>query len=102
MPRALIVLMRYDQGLQLGEIARLFAVHQSTITRQLERVVERLRDEVIALLSSEYGLNGSQVDECLSVACDTFATSVSLLGFLKQRVSGYSSGCVGVHLRLDS
>jgi len=44
---ALIVLMRYDQGLQLGEIARLFAVHQSTITRQLERVVDRLRDRKI-------------------------------------------------------
>jgi hypothetical protein len=81
---ALLVLMRYDQGLQLGEIARLFAVHQSTITRQLERVLERLRDEVSSLLASEYGFNRDQIEECLSVACETFATSVSILGFLKQ------------------
>jgi len=93
---ALIVLMRYDQGLQLGEIARLFSVHQSTITRQLERVVERLRDEVIALLASHYGLDRAQVDECLSVAGDTFATSVSLLGFLKQRARGCSSSFAGI------
>jgi hypothetical protein len=84
---ALIVLMRYDQGLQLGEIARLFSVHQSTITRQLERVVERLRSDVITLLSSQYRLNRAQVDECLSVACDTFETSVSILGFLREHSS---------------
>jgi len=86
---ALIVLMRYDQGLQLGEIARLFAVHQSTITRQLERVVERLRERVTSLLASEYGLDGAQVDECLSVASETFATSVSILGFLKRRAGEF-------------
>lgn len=82
---ALIVLMRYDQGLQLGEIARLFSVHQSTITRQLERMIERLRGEVRELLASQYGLNSAQVDECLSVACDTFSTSVSILKLLKER-----------------
>jgi RNA polymerase sigma-70 factor len=92
---ALIVLMRYDQGLQLGDIARLFGVHQSTITRQLERVVDRLREQVIGLLASEYGLNRAQIDECLSVACDTFATSVSIIGFLKER-SGSTSN-VSVH-----
>lgn len=94
---ALMVLMRYDQGLQLGEIARLFAVHQSTITRQLERVIARVRDEAIALLTSEYRLSRAQVEECLSVASDTFATSVSLLGFLKQHVTGYSPDCVRIH-----
>jgi RNA polymerase sigma-70 factor (ECF subfamily) len=99
---ALIVLMRYDQGLQLGAIARLFDVHQSTITRQLERVVERLRERVTSLLASEYGLDGAQIDECLSVACETFATSVSILGFLKRRAGegGSSShGVQGVHLK---
>jgi RNA polymerase sigma-70 factor len=81
----LMVLMRYDQGLQLGEIARLFAVHQSTITRQLDRVVDRLRADVMSLLASQYGFNHAQIEECLSVACDTFATSVSILTFLKER-----------------
>jgi RNA polymerase sigma-70 factor len=82
----LIVLLRYDQGLQLGEIARLFSVHQSTITRQLDRVVNRLRGDVVSQLSVNYGLDGAAIDECLSVACDTFSTSVSILSFLKEYV----------------
>lgn len=92
---ALIVLLRYDQGLQLGEIARLFDVHQSTITRQLDRVTARLRDEVMTLLASKYGLNRAQVHECLSVATDTFANSVSLLGFLKQHTEGCPTSRTG-------
>ena len=87
----LIVLLRYDQGLQLGEIARLFSVHQSTITRQLDRVVDRLRNDVTALLASQYGLNRAQVDECLSAASHTFATSLSILGLLKERAPRDSS-----------
>jgi RNA polymerase sigma-70 factor len=83
----LIVLLRYDQELQLGEIARLFSVHQSTITRQLDRVVDRLRNDVRALLASQYGLNLAQVDECLSAASHTFATTLSILGLLKERAS---------------
>jgi len=93
---ALIVLLRYDQGMQLGEIARLFDVHQSTITRQLDRVVERLRDEVTVLLTKDYGLNRAQVHECLSVASDTFANSVSLLGFLKKRAGALSISQMGM------
>lgn len=84
----LMVLMRYDQGLQLGQIARMFSVHQSTITRQLERIVERLRTDVRALLETEFGLNSEQVDECLSVACDTFARTESILRLLKERSPG--------------
>src|SRR5262249_26238111 len=80
----LIVLLRYDQGLQLGEIARLFSVHQSTITRQLDRIIERLRCDVISLLGSVHGLDGSQVDEGLHFALDTFAESVSVLAFLRK------------------
>src|SRR3954447_26786247 len=94
---ALIILLRYDQGLQLGEIARHFSVHQSTITRQLERTVERLRQDVTSRLISDYGLDGAQVDECLNVACETFASSVSILAFLKQRASNYSVGYAGIH-----
>jgi RNA polymerase sigma-70 factor (ECF subfamily) len=92
---ALIVLMRYDQGLQLGEIARLFSVHQSTITRQLDRVVERLLIDVRDFLSSQYGLNPAQIDECLSVASDTFSTSVSILGLLKERIPREASHIQG-------
>jgi len=79
----LIVLLRYDQDLQLGEIARLSSVHQSTITRQIERIASRLRNDVISLLASEYGLSPAAIEECLGVASDTLSTSVSILAFLK-------------------
>lgn len=60
----LILLLRYDDGLQFGQIARLFGVHQSTITRQIERACKRLREEVIATLSSKYYLNSAEINEC--------------------------------------
>jgi RNA polymerase sigma factor (sigma-70 family) len=82
---ALIVSLRYDQERRLGEIARMFSVHQCTITRQIERLVERLRADVVALLASQYGLNGAQIDECMGVASETFASSVSILSFVRER-----------------
>jgi len=84
----LLVLMRYDQGLQLGEIARMFSVHQSTITRQLGRIIDRLRADVKSVLASQYGLDLEQINECLTVACDTFERSESILGLLKERSPG--------------
>jgi RNA polymerase sigma-70 factor len=78
----LMLLLRYDQGVQLGEIGQFFGVHQSTITRQLERTVDRLRRDVVSLLSSEYGLGGPAIEECLGVALDTFSRSISILGLV--------------------
>jgi RNA polymerase sigma-70 factor len=84
----LILLMRYDQGVQLGTIAQLLRVHQSTITRQIDRAVDRLRRDVIGLLSKEYRLGGSAVDECLGVAHETFSSSISILGLIEDYPSG--------------
>src|SRR3981081_2045527 len=82
-----IVLLRYDQNLQLGDIARLFSVHQSTITRQLDRAVQRLRREAMSLLASEYSLDRDEIEECLSVASDAFSNSFSILGFIKNSLT---------------
>lgn len=79
----LIVLLRYEQGLQLGEIARLFSVHQSTITRQMDRGASRLRNEVARLLASHYHLSGDAIEECLSLACEALSNSISALSLLK-------------------
>jgi RNA polymerase sigma-70 factor len=83
----LILLLRYDQGLSLGEIARLHSVHQSTITRQIERIAREMRDNMISLLASEYGLDRQATDECLIVASETISTSISILDFLRGLVS---------------
>jgi RNA polymerase sigma-70 factor len=60
----LVLLLRYDEELQLGQIARVLGVHQSTVSRQIERACEKLRKEVISNLSTKYKLNDASVDEC--------------------------------------
>jgi RNA polymerase sigma-70 factor len=80
----LILLWRYEQGLQLGQIARLLAVHQSTVTRQLERLLGKLRNTVIAILASKYQLSQAAIEECLSLIFDSSAKEVSILGFIKE------------------
>lgn len=79
----LVLLLRYDQELQLGEIARLFSVHQSTITRQMDRALAKLRNDLIARLASEYGLSQDAIQECLSVAFESLSTSVSIVSILR-------------------
>ena len=60
----LLLLLRYDDGLQLGQIARLFGVHQSTITRQIDAACKKLREAVIANLLTEHKLDRAAIDEC--------------------------------------
>ena len=60
----LLLLLRYDDGLQLGQIARLFGVHQSTITRQIEAACKKLREAVVANLLTEHKLDRAAIDEC--------------------------------------
>lgn len=60
----LILLLRFDEELQLGEIARLLGVHQSTITRQLDRACKKLREVMITTLATTYRLNQAAISEC--------------------------------------
>jgi len=58
------LLLRFDEELQLGEIARLLGVHQSTITRQLDRACKKLREVMITTLATTYHLNQAAISEC--------------------------------------
>jgi RNA polymerase sigma-70 factor len=60
----LILLLRYGDGLQLGQIGRLLGVHQSTITRQIEGACKRLREAVVEHLITEHKLDRAAIDEC--------------------------------------
>jgi len=60
----LILLLRYDDGLQLGQIGRLLGVHQSTITRQIEGACKKLREAVVSNLLTEHKLDLAAIDEC--------------------------------------
>ncbi len=78
----LILLFRYDEELQVTQIARLIGVHPSTVTRQLERIQEKLRDKVILILTSKYCLEQTAVEECLADITEN--PSHSILNLIKQ------------------
>jgi RNA polymerase sigma-70 factor len=78
----LIILWRYEEGMQLGQIAKLLGVHQSTVTRQIERMLRRVRADVVSILAARYGLSEAAIDECLASVADP-GHAIPVLGFLK-------------------
>src|SRR6185312_3545656 len=79
----LVLLWRYEDGLQLGQIAKLLGIHQSNVTRQLERMQSKLRDDVIAALSTKHGLSRSAIKECLEDVTENPRHEIAILDFLK-------------------
>jgi len=62
----LLLLLRYEKSLQLGQIGRLFGLHQATITRRLGRVHSKIRRLFESTLINKYKLGQEAIDECLS------------------------------------
>jgi RNA polymerase sigma-70 factor len=79
----LIIQWRFEQGMQLGEIARLLGVHQSTVTRQLEKAITRVRMGFARLLATDYLLSQAAVNECISVAEESLADESSILSVIR-------------------
>jgi RNA polymerase sigma factor (sigma-70 family) len=61
----LLLLWRYEDGLLLGDIARPLGIHQSNVTRQLERVQMKVRERVVRILTTQHGLDPDAIKECL-------------------------------------
>ena len=80
----LILLWRYQDGLQLGEIAELLGIHQCNVTRQLERMQNRLRDDVTTILSGKHGLSQSAIHECLEDMVENPNHQIPILDFVKR------------------
>jgi RNA polymerase sigma-70 factor len=74
-----MLLWRYQRGLFLEEIARLLSIHPSTV---------RLRKDVIATLTSTYGLSETAVDECLRDVLQNGEGSISLLRLIGDKLPG--------------
>ncbi len=79
----LMLLWRYEDNLQLGEIAKLLAIHQSNVTRQLMRLQARLRDTVIEALTLQHHLAPLAVQECLADITENPHLSISLSHLVK-------------------
>jgi RNA polymerase sigma-70 factor (ECF subfamily) len=56
----------YLDGRTLAEIARMLSVHESTISRKLDKVVKSLRKQVLAGLARK-GMNRRQAEEALAI-----------------------------------
>jgi RNA polymerase sigma factor (sigma-70 family) len=82
----LILLWRYQEGLQLGQIAQLLGIHQSNVTRQLERLKIRLRKEVVSRLSAKHRLSGQAIQECLRDLVEKPIYTIGIMDFLKEPV----------------
>jgi len=78
-----LLIWRYQRGLLLEEIARLLSVHPSTVCRQLERVQERVRNDVLHTLAETFGLADAAIEECLLDMLENRAGSVSVLRLIK-------------------
>lgn len=74
-----MLIWRYQRGLLLEEIARLLAIHPSTVCRQLDRVQRRLRNDVVTSLAQTYGIPEAAIAECLADVCENRSGSVSVL-----------------------
>jgi RNA polymerase sigma-70 factor len=79
----LMLLLRYDNCLQVGQIGQIFGHHQATITRQLERVQAKIRLAVVSILSRKYGLSQVAIDECLVEIVEN--PGYSILVLIKRR-----------------
>jgi RNA polymerase sigma factor (sigma-70 family) len=63
-----LLVWRFDQDIPLGEIAHRLGVHQSTVTRRLDRLCGRIRRQVVRRLAGEFRLDPGVVAECVSFA----------------------------------
>ena len=79
----LILLWRYQDGLQLGEIAQLLGIHQCNVTRQLERLQSKLRDDITTILSGKHGLSESAIHECLEDMVENPHHQIPVLDFVR-------------------
>lgn len=78
----LVLRLRFCETRKVQEIAAHLHVHPSNVTRQIERVCERLRATVIRTLGERYHLSKSQIEECLSDVVEN--PRYSVLALLEQ------------------
>jgi len=79
----LMLLWRYEQNLQLGEIARLMGIHQANVTRQMLRLQAKLRESVVQRLTTQHRMSAEAIEECLSDVVDNPQISIPLMALIK-------------------
>ena len=88
----LIVLLRYEEGLRVVEVAKVLNIHPSGVTRQLQRVHEKLQQKIVSVLAIEHHLWPAAIHECLVYMLEN--PEHSLLAFVRAWTSGATSAAV--------
>lgn len=81
-PERLVLLLRYERSLKVGQIAEILQVHPSNVTRRLERACERLRLRILHVLDLKHQLKRGEIDECVRDLCEN--PSYSILSLLNE------------------
>ena len=79
----LMLLWRYEENFQLGEIAHLLGIHQSNVTRQLIRLQARIKERITAILSSRHHLSDLAIQECMTDIVENPCHAISLVSLIK-------------------
>lgn len=61
-----IVCLRYEQNLQVSQIAELYGVKPQAITQQIDRSRRKLRERIRSILATKHGLGPAAIDECVA------------------------------------
>jgi len=61
-----ILRLRYEQELKISQIARMLNVKSPAVSRQLDRIREKLRKHVVAALETRHNLGPVVIQECLA------------------------------------
>ncbi|MGH9426637.1 MAG: RNA polymerase sigma factor [Terriglobia bacterium] len=76
-----ILLMIYGESLRAKEVARLLSVNPSVVSRHLQQIHRKIRQEVVSILTEKYRLSEEAIKECLADIVEN--PEHSLLGLLK-------------------
>jgi RNA polymerase sigma-70 factor len=87
-----ILLLRYHYKLKEQEMGRLLGVHQSTVTRQLQRIYQKMRQEMMTILADRYQLRPAAIEECILDMLEN--PEYSLLECIKDSQENHFPGCL--------
>ena len=72
----LLLLLKYEKGLRSAEIAVIFGVSASTVSRQLQAIQAKVREFVLATLVDDHGFGEAAIRECVCEAIENPAYSL--------------------------
>ena len=79
-----LLLWRYEDNLRLCDIAAKVGIHQSNVTRHIEKLCGKLRSNTIAALQVNNSFSAAAIAECLLTAFDELDYSEGILASLRR------------------